>query len=337
MTRASGSKSQPLWQLSVVTAPEAEDAVTELVGRLTGVPASSYHHLESGLCTVSAYLGNPSRWSRRQSAALKDALGRMAAGGLKVAPARSAFRRVPAADWRESWKRHFRPLHVGPALLVKPGWSRERARPGQRVVILDPGLSFGTGQHPTTAFCLAQLVRARRAGTAQSLLDAGTGSGLLAIAAARLGFAPVDAFDLDPDSARVAAAGVRARGRSRGRAPAGPAAGRESPRRSRVAARITLRRADLTKLPARPRRTHDVVCANLMAGLLLAERDRLVARVKPGGLLVLAGILREQFAEVRTAYEAAGLRLVAQQARREWHSGAFRRREGTGSKRPSSR
>lgn len=301
-------KSSPLWHLSVITSPEAEDAVTELLGRLTGVPASSYHHLESGVCTVSVYLENPSFWSRTQATALKDGLQRIAECGLEVAPARTAFRRVRAADWRESWKRHFKPIRVGRALLVRPGWSRERARPGQRVVILDPGLSFGTGQHPTTAFCLAQLVRARRAGTAQSLLDAGTGSGLLAIAAAKLGYAPVDAFDFDPDSVRVAA---------------------ENARRNRVADRIALRRADLTKLPRRPRRRYDVVCANLMAGLLLAERDRLTAFVKPGGLLVLAGILREQFAEVRAAYEAAGLRLVAEQARKEWRSGAFRSRSST--------
>lgn len=309
-------KSAPLWHLSVVTSLEAEDAVTELLARQTGVPASSYHHLESGACTVSAYLENPSFGSRAQRAALKDGLRRIAEGGLQVAPARMAFRRVRAADWRESWKRHFKPIRVGRALLVKPGWSRERARPGQRVVVLDPGLSFGTGQHPTTAFCLAQLVRARRAGTAQSLLDAGTGSGLLAIAAAKLGYAPVDAFDFDPDSVRVAT---------------------ENARRNRVAGRIALRRADLTKLPVRPRRRYDVVCANLLAGLLLAERDRLVARVKPGGLLVLAGILREQFAEVCAAYEAADLQLVAEQGKKEWHSGAFRWREVSGSRRPNSK
>jgi ribosomal protein L11 methyltransferase len=170
-------------------------------------------------------------------------------------------------------------------------------------VVLDPGLSFGTGQHPTTAFCLAQLARARRPGPAPALLDAGTGSGLLAIAAAKLGYAPVEAFDFDPESVRVAAANAR---------------------RNRVAPKIRLRRADLTRLTARPRARFDVVCANLMAGLLLAERDRLVARLRPGGRLVLAGILRGQFGAVRAAYEAAGLRLTAQQARREWHSGAFR-------------
>lgn len=303
-------KPRPLWQLSVVTSPEAEDAVTELLARLTGAPVSSYHHLESGTCTVSAYLEDPALGSRARRAAIRGGLQHIADCGLEVAPARTAFRRVRAADWRESWKRHFRPLRVGRALLVKPGWSRERARPGQRVVVLDPGLSFGTGQHPTTAFCLAQLVRARRAGAAQSLLDAGTGSGLLAIAAAKLGYAPVDAFDFDPDSIRVAA---------------------DNARRNRVADRIALRRADLTRLPAHPSRTYDVVCANLIAGLLLAERDRLVARVKPGGRLVLAGILLGQFAEVRTAYEAAGLRLVAEQARKEWRSGAFLRREAPSS------
>ncbi len=146
-------------------------------------------------------------------------------------------------DWAESWKRHFKPIEIRvkarpsaarqsasqpPSLLVKPSWSRRRAAKNQAVVILDPGLSFGTGQHPTTAFCLHEIARCRQPGTAQSFLDIGTGSGILAIAAAKLGYAPVQAFDFDPESVRVAG---------------------DNARKNRVTGRLKLTRGDLAKLP----------------------------------------------------------------------------------------
>ena len=147
------------------------------------------------------------------------------------------------------------------------------------MVVLDPGLSFGTGQHPTTAFCLRQLVARRRPGEAQSCLDIGTGSGILAIAAAKLGYAPVDAFDFDPEAVRIARANARRNG---------------------VAARIRFSRQDLTKLPRRSARKYSLVCANLISSLLLAERERILARLQPDGVLVVAGILKEEFAQVQS-------------------------------------
>ena len=87
--------------------------------------------------------------------------------------------------------------------------------------------------------------------------------------------------------------------------------------------KLTLKRADLTKLPRRNAKRYDVVCANLLANLLIAERDRLLARVAPEGMLVVAGILKREFDEVATAYRAAGMKLVASQAKNEWRSGTF--------------
>ncbi|MBI3875067.1 MAG: 50S ribosomal protein L11 methyltransferase, partial [Verrucomicrobia bacterium] len=146
------------------------------------------------------------------------------------------------------------------------------------------------------------LVAARRTETSQSFLDIGTGSGILAISAVKLGYAPVEAFDFDPDAVRVA---------------------RENAAQNGVEEFIRLRRADLTKLPLSSAKKFNVVCANLIYDLLLAERERILSRLKPGGRLVLAGILRKQFAPVKHAYCAAGLRLVASRAEGEWQSGAF--------------
>ena len=187
--------------------------------------------------------------------------------------------------------------------MVKPSWSGLKPRKGQAVVVLDPGLSFGTGQHPTTAFCLEQLVSHRRRAEPQSLLDIGTGSGILAIAAAKLGYAPVHAFDYDPEAIRVAAANAR---------------------RNRVADRIRFSRQDLARFPVHRARRYSVVCANLISSLLLAEGRRIVGVLAQDGVLLLAGILKGEFPAVQAAYEGLGLRLVASRAQREWRSGAFR-------------
>ena len=219
---------------------------------------------------------------------------------MNLGRARLSARRIPRENWAESWKRHFQPLEISRNLLVLPSWSRVKPKPGQVVVVLDPGLSFGTGHHATTGFCLAQLALRRRPGTAQSLLDAGCGSGILAIAANKLGYSPVMAFDFDPDAVRVA---------------------KENAAVNAVA--INISRHDLTKLPVAVRKPFDVVCANLMYDLLIQERDRLLARLAPAGTLVLAGILQRQFPAVRRAYEEAGLKLVAQKLAGEWRSGAF--------------
>lgn len=295
--------SKSLWKISVPISAEAEDAVAEVFNDVFGQPGSMYHDFELGTFTSSVYLPEEKDWNATVRRALAEGLQRVRDAGLPLPDDAPRAERVPREDWAESWKRHFKPIAIGTALLVKPGWIKRRPRKGQAVVILDPGLSFGTGQHPTTRFCLQQIVAARRAKRSGTFLDVGTGSGILAIAAAKLGYAVVEAFDFDTESVRVANANAR---------------------RNRVAHKLRLTRGDLTKLPVRARRRYDVVCANLIYDLLLAERTRILNRLEPGGTLVLAGILKTQFGEVRRAYEAAGMELVATREENEWQSGAFR-------------
>jgi ribosomal protein L11 methyltransferase len=292
-------KNRPLWKISVVTTAEAEEAVLELLASLFSQPASSYTDVESGGLTVSVYLA---RRPLRFRTALRQGLARVKRCGLKVGAGTISIRRLARQDWAESWKRHFRPIQIGGALRIRPGWSRRRPRRGQAEVVLDPGLSFGTGQHPTTGFCLRQLVSRRRSGVRQSFLDIGTGSGILAIAAAKLGYAPVEAFDFDPDAIRAASANAR---------------------RNRVRDRVRLYQADLTRLAWQSRKRFDLVCANLISTLLVEERDRILARLKPGGRLVLAGILKAEFPHIEEAYRRAGFRLVTSRVGNEWRSGAF--------------
>ena len=292
----------PLWQVSVTTLPEAEDAVTELLQTVFAQPASTYFDEKRRRSIVSTYLTGRNPFTATNRGALTAGLRRIKSAGLNIGPGRASFKRLPRENWAESWKKHFRPIEAGPALLVTPSWSKKSPRKNQAVVVLDPGLSFGTGQHATTGFCLRQLVHCQKDGQARSFLDIGTGSGILAIAAAKLGYTPAEAFDFDPESVRVARANARQNG---------------------VARRIKISQADLTKLPLRSREKFDLVCANLISTLLLAERRRIVNRLASNGVLVLAGILAREFAEVQRAYEALGFKLVAARTEKEWRSGAF--------------
>jgi ribosomal protein L11 methyltransferase len=296
-------KRTTLWKVSVTTTAEAEDAVTELLTRLVAPSPSAYTDVETGIITVSAYSPRPPANRPETLAALRAGLRELKRCGLDVGRGQVRLQKLPRENWADSWKRHFPALEIGPALLVKPSWIKRQLKPGQKLVVLDPGLSFGTGQHPTTGFCLGEIARhAPPTGSEKSFLDMGTGSGILAIAATKLGFGPVDAFDFDAQCVQVARANAR---------------------RNRVADRIRVTQTDLTQLPRRAAQKYDLVCANLLANLLLTERDRILARVKPEGTLVVAGILKREFSEVQKAYTTAGWRLAASQAENEWRSGSF--------------
>jgi ribosomal protein L11 methyltransferase len=308
------TKQKSLWTIAVRIPSEAEEAIVELFTRLFGLPASSYSDVETGISTVTVYLEEKPRFSAAKRAEIAAGFERIRGCGLSVGHPRLSVKKLPRQDWAESWKRHFHPIEIGSTLLIKPSWSKRRPKLGQATIILDPGLSFGTGQHPTTAFCLRELVKRRGRDTApylggksrakQSFLDIGTGSGILAIAAARLGYAPVDAFDFDPEAVRVASVNAR---------------------RNRVSEKIHFSEQDVTKL-SRTGPKYSVIGANLISNLLISARDRILARLAPGGVVVVAGIMNTEFHTVQRAYENAGLRLVASQVKKDWRSGSFARR-----------
>jgi len=321
MSRNSGA----LWRLSITTTPEAEDAISELVGKLFEVPASSYTDAVTRKATVSVYLREPAKLNRTRALAA-DAISSVRVSGLEVGPGRISVVKVRREDWAESWKRHFKPMEIGSALVIRPSWSRRRPRQGQKVVVLDPGLSFGTGQHPTTVFCLRELVRRRSATEPQSFLHIGCGSGIWAISAAKIGYSPVFAFDHDSEAVRIALANAlrnRLKARESGKDEKRPKPAWATTGRGRTEKLFWFRRQDVRALPLRPPMKHPIICANLTADLLLTERDRILAQLQSGGMLVLAGILRVEFGKVRSEYEAAGMRLMASNTRREWRSGSF--------------
>jgi ribosomal protein L11 methyltransferase len=323
-------KRQSLWRVSVITTPEAEDAVSELLGTGPGQPVSSYFNMETGVTTVTAYCRRKPALPAEWRAKIRVGLDQIINCGLKIGSGKVTIAKMRREDWAESWKRHFKPIEIRfqsrrdelrksltlhgksgrrgtppserRSLLVKPSWSKRLPRKNQAVVILDPGLSFGTGQHPTTAFCLCEVTRHRKTGVRRSFLDIGTGSGILAIAAAKLGYSPVHAFDFDPEAVRVARANARVNG---------------------VHKKLRIARKDVTKLPIHPARQYDLICANLISTLLIAGRRRIVAQLHRGGTLVLAGILKSEFSQMQKIFAELGLKLAARKIENEWCSGSF--------------
>jgi ribosomal protein L11 methyltransferase len=292
-------KQKPLWRISVATTLEAEDAVRELLGMIFNRGVSSYFNVETQMSVISVFCeSKPAEIVRKEiSAGLK----RINNCGLKIGLGKIVITKIRREDWAESWKRHFKPIEIGSSLLVKPSWSKRRPLKKQAVVVLDPGLSFGTGRHPTTAFCLEEIVKRRTKGR-QSFLDLGTGSGILAIAAAKLGYKPVCAIDFDPEAVRVARANARVNG---------------------VLKKIQIVCDDVTQFPIKPKLQFDLICANLISTLLVSEQKQIVNQLQRGGTLVLAGILRSEFSQVQTAYEKLGLKLASAKSESEWRSGSF--------------
>ncbi|MFA4945547.1 MAG: 50S ribosomal protein L11 methyltransferase [Lentisphaeria bacterium] len=206
-------------------------------------------------------------------------------------------------DWAESWKRFFHVQRITPRLVVKPSWEAYTPAPGELVLELDPGMSFGTGYHGTTRACLEFLDRLSQELPEAALLDVGCGSGILALAAWKLGFRPVRAVDNDPDAVRIARENLERNG----------------------ASGVAVEVADLADyLPPQPAR---VVVANILAPVLIRFAPRLASfldsRHGPA-YLALAGILHGQYPEVRATFTALGFTECATRAIDEWSSGLFR-------------
>ena len=288
-----------MWKVSLLVSPETEEPIAEVLREIFGQAATVYVDADSGKVVTEVFV--PTRPAESLLTLLDQRIANLREWGLRVGGGRVTLKRLRYHDWAEAWKGHFKPIEIGKRLLIRPSWSKRRARPGQRVVVLDPGLGFGTGQHATTRFCLEQIVANRRADIAQSFLDLGAGSGILAIAAAKLGYAPVRALDNDSDAVRIA---------------------RQNARRNRVERRVRIECLELAQAPP-PKEGYNLVCANLMANLLIEKKQRIASQVKRGGFLTLAGILEREFTKVASAYRECGFEVIDSVRESGWRSGLF--------------
>lgn len=217
---------------------------------------------------------------------------------------------LPETDWVTLSQAGLEPVSIG-RFHVHTGERAGSARPGQWPIRIDAGLAFGTGQHATTAGCIAIAVRLARLGPKANVLDVGTGSGLLAFAARKLfPKARLTAADLDPIAVEVAVENARLNGVPAGRGPGA----------------ITLLTAPGVEHPLiAGRAPYDLVFANILAGPLVALAPSVSAVVARGGHLILAGLLQPQAVKVIAAYRAQGLTLIERSPRREWPVLLFRK------------
>ncbi len=232
-----------------------------------------------------------------------DDSGRVLAGFTRDAFARVGLaaeivqRPVAEEDWAESWKEYFHVARFGRRMVVVPSWLTYDAQPDDVVLTLDPGMAFGTGQHETTRMCLEALEGVVRPG--MRLLDVGCGSGILAIAAAKLGAREVHAVDVDPNCVRVT---------------------RENAAANRVdkTVRVEAGSAGDAWPFDQPAVGFDVVVANIIARVIIDLVEPLVVALAPTGVLIVSGIIGEREVEVREALVAAGACVDSVRAMGEW-------------------
>ncbi|MGQ9927533.1 MAG: 50S ribosomal protein L11 methyltransferase [Chloroflexaceae bacterium] len=225
-------------------------------------------------------------------------------------------RALQEEDWANAWKQHYAVLRVGERIVIVPSWLEHHPAPEDVVLHLDPGMAFGTGLHPTTRLCLRLLERHARPG--QRVLDLGTGSGILAIAAARMGADVVLALDNDPVAVAVAAENVARNGVSERVTVAEGSLGAGARMGHWLSGDFGPPEAPTPDAaPPRPG-PFNLIVANLIARVLVILATDLAAALAPGATLISSGILDTRAAEVEAAFAAAGLRLIERHTEDEW-------------------
>ena len=208
-------------------------------------------------------------------------------------------------DWENNWKQYYKPMEIGQRLLVIPQW--EQVDPGQRVpLILDPGLTFGTGSHATTRLCLTALEKTVAQG--DRVLDLGCGSGILSIAALRLGASQALAVDIDDKCLDVAYENAALNGIGKDR--------------------YTVRVGDVLSDGSLRRElegSYDIVVANIVADVIIALAPLVPSMLRPGGTFLCSGIIDDRAEEVRAALEAAGWTVLETQSADGWFAYTCRR------------
>ena len=291
---------QPIYAVELAVSETTVPVLLELLATLD-VPEtaiSSYEDVDAHTGTIYI-LGDT---AEEQAAARKqlDAALPMWQDALPAPVKEIRMTQIKREDWSESWKKYFHPFRASTRVVIRPSWEEYTAEPGDILLEIDPGMCFGTGSHGTTMACIQYLDEiAAQQGAGLSFIDAGTGSGILSMAAKKLGYGRVFAFDYDPQCV--------------------------------VITHENLDRAKITGVEVAQGDVHDVqvpfqadvVVANILGHILLEADRHLLTLVKPGGKLVLSGILNEQFDAISSHFVKLGLKEVERRSIKEWTSGLF--------------
>jgi len=224
---------------------------------------------------------------------LKDHTAQLVSFGLPAAEEDITVRYVDEEDWATAWKAYFKPIPIGRRIVITPPWESPELNAEQIAVVVDPGMAFGTGSHPTTQLCLAAIDEFLKPG--DSVADLGTGSGILAIAAKLLGADKVAGSDIDPLAVKIAQDNSEVNG---------------------VQIDFTIEA---------PVGEYDIVVANILADVILDLKETLINLTKPSGVLIVSGIIDTRSGDVLRGLSDAGLELIEERAQSEWRAIIFRR------------
>lgn len=280
-------------ETSVTVDCEAAEAVAEVLSRYAPRGVAIEAGPDGGRIgpvTVRAYApADNSEELRAHKRRIEEALWHL--GQIWPIPT-PTFQPVEEKDWAEAWKAQLSILHIGERIVIRPSWLEHKKRRGDIVIQLDPGMAFGTGLHPTTQLCLEALESTVEAG--MNVLDVGAGTGILAIAAAKLGAAHVAAVDSDRVAFKIA---------------------RENVALNAVQGVVTTTCGSLEDTTG----SYDLVVVNILAHVIVEMvHNGLGARIKPGGKVIAAGIILDQESEVKAAMEQKGLALIDRRQRDDW-------------------
>jgi ribosomal protein L11 methyltransferase len=326
-------------EISVTTDSEAAEAVVELFNRYSQgrtaveIPVDCYEHElvtippdavgpPLSMVVIKAYLpvdGSESELRQRMEEGLwhlSQVYGAASGAAVDAAIPEPTFRTLAEEDWAHAWKRQYHVQRIGQRMAIVPAWEQYTPTPEQVVIRMEPGMAFGTGLHPTTRLCLKALEE--HLVPDDDVLDVGTGSGVLAIAAAKLGARSVLALDADLSAVSVARENVAMNG---------------------VGDQVTVRHGTLPGSQAVPSYFlsgdrlelldtghFDLVLINILAPVIISVAPDLAARLAPSGKMIASGLIESQEEEVAGALQAEGLRVVERTQEKDWIALVARRR-----------
>lgn len=296
------TKQQRWTEISVQAEREATDDLTALLGRYCAGGAVVEENLgnapssRDSRVTIKGFLPT---WDEETLQKLEIALLLLSRNNIISEP---HVRTLEPEDWAESWKAYFPPQHVGQRTVIVPTWREYTPQPGEVIIHLDPGMAFGTGQHPTTRLCLVAIERVLQPG--MRVLDVGTGSGILAISAALQGAESVMAIDVDPISV---------------------AATQENVELNKVQDTIRVEHGTLPgsdrspEIPLHTRQDYyDLALVNILAGVIVVMAPGIAAAVRQGGWVVASGIISEGADRVIERLAEVGLTLIERLEEKDW-------------------
>lgn len=272
--------------------------------------------IPEGDAVMKAYFPEETDMKAVQAGAAR-LLASLSSFGLNAGRGELSTAEIAEEEWAEAWKQYFKPTHVSERLVIKPTWETYEPKPHETIIELDPGMAFGTGTHATTALCMRTLETVVKPG--DRVIDVGTGSGILAITAVRLGAERVLALDLDPVAVSSA---------------------RENAKLNELEDRIEVRHSDLLGVlketdraggsvqePTGIRPPVEVVVANILAEIIITFVEDVYEALTPNGAYVASGIITSKEADVANALEKAGFAIESRAEENDWVALVARKRE----------